>query len=421
MIFSRELLNKLSRLDLRIFMINEYHIEEAKRYVNKENFTMRCPHPDHEDKKPSFSVWRKNGQWGWCCFGCHCGKKDLGSGSKKNYGSDIIAFVMWMSDYEGSPKIYSFYEAVLKICRWAGIEVQDNSSNNKSNLEYKIQKKKERNKHIAELLHENFIELGDIKAKRYIYNRGLNDQDLKDWLIGYNGERITFPLFDKYNNILAFSDRIVGEHIYKSKYINSPNDEIFDKSRYLYGVNKVDPNLNYLILTEGQMDVIGANKYGLKNVIAVLGSYVSQEHLDYIKEEFPKVDSIILAFDNDSAGLNGARKSYDLIQSSGFSVYYVDLPKCTDLYDFVSKYKEQSATKFFSLYLPGFYKELEEEIKEYDNFIINIRSRINNKAIDIYNKLPSQKDKDLFDIFLKDKFGLIYSRTKEKDKIYESS
>ena len=82
----QEVLGKLKTIDLKMFL--------EERYGAKfQGTNCRCPHPDHEDRNPSFSVWEENGSYYWCCHSCH----GIGKSGKK-FGNDIIALIRWLSD-----------------------------------------------------------------------------------------------------------------------------------------------------------------------------------------------------------------------------------------------------------------------------------------------------------------------------------
>lgn len=396
---SKEVLAKLKSINLADFISSQYHV--AFTSSNIFEYSCRCPHPDHDDKKPSFSIWyNKNNQtWNWCCHSCHCGKKNTDT-KDKNYGTDIIAFIRWMSDNSLSNHIYTFVEAALIAAKYAGIEIGNTVTKVANDLlSFKQQ--------MAKGLHYalNFYP----KAKEYLYNRGLSDKDIDIWKIGFTGERIVFPLFDRQNQVVSYSARIFKESSNEAKYINGHNSQIFNKSYYLYGINKVDTSLDYLIITEGAMDVILAYKYGLKNTVATLGTVFKETHLETIKKMFPNINQLIFMFDADEAGRKALTSAAEKAREAGFLVNYVELPESEDLCDFANSNKEQTSELIFSMVIPYFYKEFEQEIKEFDRFTINFQNKLINKTISLSKHIVNQREKQLIYSFLRNKFNVVLS------------
>lgn len=391
---SKEFLDKLKTVDIRKFLTSKYNV--VFNNINAFDCSCHCPHPDHDDKKPSFSVWLdKNKQWSWCCHGCHCGKLDLKNNKFKNYGSDIIGLVRWLSDYKGSNHVYSFMEAVKIIADYAGITIPNMVYNKVKAIHEKV----------ANGCHKT-LKTYYTQALNYLYNRGLDDKDIDEWKIGFNGERISFPLFNKENEVIGFSWRILGTNEYLPKYINSHNSDIFNKSYYLYGVNKVDPCLDYLIITEGCMDVIGAYKYGLKNVVATLGTAFKETHIEVLKKLFPSINNIIFIYDGDAAGDKGLNRAAEIARKSGYLVNYVELPDGADLFDFAMIHKDKLPEVIFSSYLPYYLKEFEDDIKSYDTFIFNLQSKLLTKTTSINQRINNKKEAQLIYSFLRNKFNI---------------
>lgn len=284
-----------------------------------------CPHPDHEDSTPSFDIIKSaNGYEFWKCWGCHCGKKD----GVTNFGNDNIAFVQWMSHSSKSKKQLSFQEAVYLLADYYGIPREEENDPN-------IEKYKE-NMDLATVYHAAM----PIEAKEYLCSRGLEQSDIDKWMLGYNvfTGRITFPICDKYHNILGFSNRILNANTDNApKYINSPSSDIFNKKKILYGIQHYNGNTSSIIITEGQLDVILAHKFGLDNVVATLGCHLSEEHIEVLKAMKKK---IILSYDGDAAGEKGITKALEDLHAAGISdVNVLLLPSGLDLADTALSYK----------------------------------------------------------------------------------
>lgn len=122
-------------------------------------------------------------------------------------------------------------------------------------------------------------------------------------------ERIMFPIKNVRGEIIGFGGRIIGQG--EPKYLNSPETELFNKSKELYGLFEAKRSirdLNQVIVVEGYMDVIALHQYGVTNVVATMGTAVTEEH---IKILFRLCDNICYSFDGDSAGKKAAWRALE--------------------------------------------------------------------------------------------------------------
>lgn len=414
---TKQMLDKIHHIDLVDFIMSAYHVNLTSRSPSR--VMARCPHPDHDDRKPSFSAWfdPKTNEWCWCCYSCHCGKHNNNK-EHRNYGRDAIAFVRWMSDYKDSKHVYTFQEAAVIVLKYLGIEIKDNN-NWRPNP---ILKALQINKKVANGCHKYLMQTKEA-AYDYLVSRDLNDRDMDEWLIGYNGERIVFPFKDKTNNIIGFTMRTVGnpKESWEAKYINSPNSDIFDKSSYLYGIHLVDTSKNYLIITEGQMDVIAAYKYGLDNVVATSSAHFTQKHIEYIKKNLSGIEKLIFIYDADKAGQTGLKNAVEIARSNGYMVEYYNLPEDTDLFDFMMENKEKAAEIILTGSLPYFYQELESEVRSFENFILNYQAKVIPKLKDILDKTKNKNEKSLLQAYIYDKLKLdIKERRLQKNEFIKT-
>jgi DNA primase catalytic core len=185
------------------------------------------------------------------------------------------------------------------------------------------------------------------EAREYLYQRGLSDQDIKEWELGYTspgliyrgiqeegwktevvksaglisekgkehffGNRITFPIKSTDGLIQGFSARTIFDSPDNlPKYINSPNTEVFSKGKTLYGLDKAKTYIlekNNAIVTEGFMDTIQMHKNGFKNTVAVMGTALTESHVHQIKNIS---ENVTLCFDNDKAGILAFNRSAEI-------------------------------------------------------------------------------------------------------------
>ena len=283
------------------------------------NHSACCPF--HQEKTPSFSV-NGNKQF-FHCFGC-------------GVSGNAISFLM---EYDR----LDFLDAVDELASRLGIEVPREASNTPS---------------ISPSLYELMLKASDFyfghlsrnsKAKNYVAERGLSQEVVEQFKLGYateawdgllsnlsqnsettkqlievgmvikndNGktydrfrDRLMFPIRDKRGKVIAFGGRIIGDG--KPKYLNSPETPIFHKGKELYGLYEAkqqNRQLSRLIIVEGYMDVVALAQFGVTNAVATLGTATTDFHLQQL---FKTVNEIIFCFDGDKAGQAAAWKALEI-------------------------------------------------------------------------------------------------------------
>ena len=270
-------------------------VELASEFTSLEKigpnlYQGKCPHPQHNDKNPSLRIWTRGHQNNtydsWACMVCHYGNKNLNDKNNKNYGSDVIAFYQWV-------KGIGWNKAVRELSLKYNIPMP------KSHLDFLY-----KDKRIKTL---SYVRNLTSVALNYLYGRGLSDKDIKDWMIGYQGDKIVFPLLDRYKQPVGFSKRWLNLPPGKNdKYKNSPTSAIFNKSSYFYGQHNIIESFDEIRITEGPMDVIMAHKYGARNISATLGTAFTDEHAQLIKQ-MGKIPVFIM--DGDEPGILAAEKA----------------------------------------------------------------------------------------------------------------
>ncbi|MBX1799101.1 DNA primase [Campylobacter jejuni] len=315
---TKESIENLSQR-LNIVDIIENYIE-----VKKQGSSFVCICPFHADKNPSMHINPTKGFYH--CFACKA-------------GGDAFKFVM---DYEK----LSFGDAVEKVASLSNFtlsytkEKQENKKELKSILPSLNAYFKDNLKHHKEVL-------------TYLYQRALNDKDIGKFELGFAGAsedsirllqnqkipledamsvgalkkdennefyasfiwRITFPIYDHKDLLVGFGGRTLNPNI-PAKYVNSPQNILFDKSRIFYAFNIAKENIakkKEIIVCEGYMDAIAFHKAGFNNAVAVLGTALTEHHLPLIRRYDAKV---ILCFDNDEAGLKAATRSAFLLSTN---------------------------------------------------------------------------------------------------------
>ena len=311
-------------------MISKNSIENLKNIVDiadvvgsyiplkKSGANFVCVCPFHNDKHPSMSVSPSKGIYH--CFSCKA-------------GGDAIKFVM---EYEK----LGYVEAIEKLASIYNVALEYTSSKNEPKIDKKILENL--NLHYKTLLYKN------PEALNYLKSRSITDAIIEKWELGWAAgsqntlnllqneniepkealevgaikqnesgyyasfiNRITFPIYNHLGRLVGFGGRTISDN--PAKYINSPQSQIFDKSKIFYGYDKAKSEIyrsHSIVICEGYMDCIMLHAAGINNAVAVLGTALTQKHIPLIQRGDIKVT---LSFDSDDAGINAAFKSARLL------------------------------------------------------------------------------------------------------------
>lgn len=145
--------------------------------------------------------------------------------------------------------------------------------------------------------------------------------------------RIMIPIRNPKGEWVGFGGRSLGDE--QPKYLNSPQSDIFDKSKLLFGLSQAEEEIrkkDYAILVEGYFDQIALYQHGFKNTVATLGTAFTEGHAELLKRY---TDHIVVVFDNDKAGLAASKRSMSPLLSNGFDAKIVRIPGAKDPDQFV--------------------------------------------------------------------------------------
>ncbi len=342
--YSEEILNEVKQSNDIVDVISQYvHLKRSGR-----NYFGLCPF--HSEKSPSFSV--SPDKQIFHCFGC-------------GVGGNVISFI---SKIEG----LNFVEAVQMLAERANIQLPTDESNvdiKKEELKAKVYKI---NEFTAEFYHQNLYKPTAKLGQEYVKKRKLTNETLKAFKIGFSGKynelykelkkqgfgeeeilesglvnkndngqfidryrnRLMFPICDSRGKVIAFGGRVLDDS--KPKYINSPENVVYSKGRHLFGLNVAKKgNTKKLLIVEGYMDVISLHQRGITNVVAPLGTALTEQQGWLLRKN---AEQIIISFDSDDAGIKAKIRAIDILQKMGCDLRVLQLEGAKDPDEYIIKY-----------------------------------------------------------------------------------
>lgn len=159
-------------------------------------------------------------------------------------------------------------------------------------------------------------------------------------------ERVMFPIHSVSGKVLGFGGRILKSNAKTAKYINTPDTDIYDKSKVLYGIYFAKNDIrkqNNCLLVEGYTDVISMHQLGIENVVASSGTSLTTEQVKLIRRY---AENITVLYDGDAAGIKAALRGIDIILENGLNVKVVLLPENEDPDSFAKKNDKEDYLKF---------------------------------------------------------------------------
>lgn len=361
-------------------------VEIAESYFSLEkkggNYWACCPF--HHEKTPSFSI-NEAGQF-YHCFGC-------------GVSGNVIRLVSEMESLD-------FMGAVKLLCEKAQIPMPEMGNDDGRATELK-KKKDTILKILNDCAHFYLNNLSSGKADphvNYILKRqippnmvrtfglgaSLNFDDLPRYLLskGYTkqqildsgvvnesngrlsdaqGGRLIFPIINSYDEVIAFGGRALDKTHF-GKYVNTRDTLVFNKRYNLYNINLVKKlkritAVKQIIMVEGYMDVISLYSAGFRNVVASMGTSLTQEQARLLKRY---VDTVYISYDGDSAGQNANLKGMDILKDEGLNVRVVPLPEGLDPDDVIKQQGAEGYQKCLDSAMPLIDYKLKVVMSKYD-------------------------------------------------------
>ncbi len=181
--------------------------------------------------------------------------------------------------------------------------------------------------------------------KDFLIKAGLSIERNNRLIDRFRG-RIMFPIHSLSGRVLGFGGRILNSSLKTAKYINSPENEIYHKSKILYGIFQAKQSIvkqNQCILVEGYTDVMALHQAGITNTVASSGTALTIEQIQLIKRLTP---NILVVFDGDRAGISAALRGIDMILAQGMQVKVLLLPGGEDPDSFSRKLSAGDLQKY---------------------------------------------------------------------------
>ncbi len=348
----------VSRIDI-IEIINSF-VKLKKRGTN---YLGLCPF--HNEKSPSFTV--SPSKEIYKCFGC--GKS-----------GNTISFLM---EHEK----YSYVEALKWLAAKYNVEIEEKETSPEFRQQQQVADSLYIiNKFAQHFFHDSLLssEEGINVGLSYLKERGFREEIIKKFELGYNPEardtfakaavemqfskellqktglvverdnnlqdnyrgRIIFPIHNQSGKVTGFGARLIRKNDRAPKYINTPENEIYVKSKTLYGswfarqaIDKADECL----LVEGYTDVVSLHQAGIENVVASGGTSLTPDQLRLIKKY---TSNLTILYDGDAAGIKAALRGLDMALEEGLNVKLALLPDKEDPDSYINKYGAEKFTNF---------------------------------------------------------------------------
>ena len=398
-------------------------VDVISKYVTLKrsgrNFFGLCPF--HKEKSPSFAV--SPDKQIFHCFGCGA-------------GGNVIHFI---SKIEG----LDFKDTLELLANRVNIELPtlDNLEDDKTaRLKSKVY---EINKIAAEFYHENLYKPTSKTAQEYIKKRKLDNRTLKAFLIGYAGnfnelylllkqkgyteeemlasslvkrtenggymdsfrKRLMFPIQDVRERVIAFGGRVLDDS--KPKYINSPENIVYSKGRNLFGLNVAKKHdTRKIIIVEGYMDAISLYQRGITNVVASLGTAMTEAQGRLLRRYS---EQVILGYDADGAGQAAILRGMEILQNLGCDIRVLQIEGAKDPDEYVLKYGPERFQKCVDNAISLVEFKVKVLLKELNIENTNDKIKFLNEIAKILAKVTNQMEREIY----VDKIAKEYKISKE--------
>ena len=374
-LFSPDFLERVRAANELTQIVAGYNVQLKRAGANMLGL---CPF--HNEKTPSFNV--RPAEQFFRCFGC---------GAK----GDVFRFVQMMEKVE-------FPEAVKLLAERAGVALEWESPGAARDAAQRGQTKSallwccSRG---LDYFEESLRQPGGAGAMHYLLSRGFEKETIARWRLGWAPDswdglcgfllknakepgqkekvleyaaqaglvrtreddrggvrrydafrgRVMFPILDSQSRPIAFGGRVLEEKPEAGgKYINSPEGRLFEKRRVLFGLTQAAKEISLTgeaVVVEGYTDVIMCHQYGIRNVVATLGTALTEDHISLLRRHLAGKGRVIAFFDSDSAGQKATRRAIELFMAQDVPLAVAGDLELKDAGDFLPKYGAEAFVK----------------------------------------------------------------------------
>ena len=413
--YSEDLLEEIKNKNDIVDIISEYvNLKRSGR-----SFFGLCPF--HKEKSPSFAV--SPDKQIFHCFGC-------------NVGGDVIHFITKIENI-------TYREAIELLASRANIDLpvldnfEDDKLVKKKEIIYKI------NEETASFYHKNLYLPTAKIAQEYVKKRRLDNKTLTKFLIGYSGRfdelykylkskgfsneeillsdlvnknqdgkyidrfrnRLMFPILDIRNKVIAFGGRVLDDS--KPKYINSRENIVYNKGRNLYAMNIAKAEKpKTIIMVEGYMDAVSLHQRGINNVVASLGTALTEAQGRLLRRTCEKV---IIGYDADGAGQAATLRGLEILNNLGCDIRILQIEGAKDPDEFVVKYGVERFLKYVDNAISLVEFKVKMLKKELNLEIVNDKIKFLNEIAKILSKVNNNMEREIY----VEKISKEYSVSKE--------
>ena len=411
--YSDELIEEIKNSNDIVDVISQYVI--LKR--SGRNFFGLCPF--HKEKSPSFSV--SPDKQIFHCFGC-------------GVGGNVIHFVSKIENI-------NFRETIELLANRANITLPTLSYNYEDDRKAMLKAKVyEINEIAAKFYHENLYKPTSKVAQEYIKKRKLDNRTLKSFLIGYSGnfdelykllkskgfkdeeilasslvnradngvfidrfrKRLMIPIQDTTGRFIAFGGRVLDDS--KPKYINSPENIVYSKGRNLFGLNIAKKgDTKRIIIVEGYMDAISLYQRGITNVVASLGTALTEQQGRLLRKNS---EQVIIGYDADGAGQAATLRGMDILQNMGCDIRVLQIYGAKDPDEFIIKYGPERFQKCVdsAISLVEFKVKILKQGLNLDN--VNDKIKFLNEIAKILSKVDNKIENEVYIEKISKEYGI---------------
>lgn len=407
-------------------------IEVASGYISLErrggSWWACCPF--HHEKTPSFAI-NETDQF-YHCFGC-------------GESGDVIKFVQSMENVE-------FMDAVKLLAERVNLQIPQTGFDSQKTVEQKRKRDAvlkilndcahfylnnlnsgRADEHVAYILKRQIP--SDIVRKfglgaslnfndlpKYLLSKGYNRQDMIDSgavnetdgrLTDAQGGRLIYPIINAMDEVIAFGGRVLKKTDF-GKYKNTKETLVFNKSKALYNINllkklKKEQTINEVIIVEGYMDTISLYQAGFRNVVASMGTSLTQDQARLLKRY---TDNVLISYDGDSAGQKANMRGLDVLKSNGLNVKVVPLTDGLDPDDMIKQRGAEAYQCCLDSAMPLIDYKLKSVSKTFDMSRADEKRRYVSEAIKIIKTADSAAEQEDLLKSLRDSTGITYESLK---------